>query len=57
MNDKVYAKNILIKNNKIAKITNKELKADKIIDAKNNFALPGLIDCHVHFREPGLTHK
>ena len=18
---------------------------------------PGLIDCHVHFREPGLTHK
>ena len=57
INDKVYAKNILIKNNKIAKITNKELKADKIIDAKNNFVLPGLIDCHVHFREPGLTHK
>lgn len=20
-------------------------------------SLPGLIDCHVHFREPGLTHK
>ncbi len=55
--DKVYSKNILIKNGKIAKITNKELKANKIIDAKNNFVLPGLIDCHVHFREPGLTHK
>ena len=55
--NKVYVKNILIKNGKISKITNKEPKSDKIIDAKNNFALPGLIDCHVHFREPGLTHK
>ena len=57
INDKVYIKNILIKNGKIAKITNKELKADSTIDAKSNFVLPGLIDCHVHFREPGLTHK
>lgn len=55
--DKVYSKNILIKNGKISKITGKEPKADKIIDAKNNFVLPGLIDVHVHFREPGLTHK
>ena len=55
--EKVFQKNILIKNNKISKITSKEPKADKIIDAKSNFVLPGLIDCHVHFREPGLTHK
>src|SRR3989338_3921074 len=55
--DKVYLKNILIKNGKISKITAKEPKAEKTIDAKNNFVLPGLIDCHVHFREPGLTHK
>src|SRR3989338_5334531 len=55
--DKVYSKNILIKNGRIAKITNKEQKAHSIIDARNNFVLPGLIDCHVHFREPGLTHK
>ncbi len=55
--DKVYSKNILIKKGKISKITSKEFKADSIIDAKNNFVLPGLIDCHVHFREPGLTHK
>lgn len=55
--DKVYSKNILIKKGEISKITNKEPKSDSIIDAKNNFVLPGLIDCHVHFREPGLTHK
>ncbi|MDP6560028.1 MAG: allantoinase AllB [Candidatus Binatia bacterium] len=27
------------------------------IDAKGKHILPGLIDGHVHFREPGLTHK
>lgn len=27
------------------------------IDAKGLFALPGLIDPHVHLRDPGLTHK
>ncbi len=31
--------------------------ADKTIDAKGNFLLPGVIDDQVHFREPGLTHK
>ena len=55
--DKVYSKNIFIKHGKISKITNKEPQANNVIDAKDNFVLPGLIDCHVHFREPGLTHK
>lgn len=27
------------------------------IDARQAMLLPGAIDCHVHFREPGLTHK
>ncbi len=27
------------------------------IDAKGKHILPGLIDAHVHFREPGMTHK
>jgi dihydroorotase len=29
----------------------------EIIDAKNNYVFPGIIDDQVHFREPGLTHK
>ena len=58
VNDKVYSKNILIKKDKIAKISSKkEIFADSVIDVKNNFIFPGLIDVHVHFREPGLTHK
>ena len=31
--------------------------ADERIDAAGAYLLPGAIDCHVHFREPGLTHK
>ena len=28
-----------------------------IIDAKGKYLIPGIIDEHVHFREPGMTHK
>lgn len=31
--------------------------ADDIVDVEGCFILPGIIDDHVHFREPGLTHK
>jgi dihydroorotase len=32
-------------------------KPDEIIDVKGKLVLPGLIDAHVHFRDPGLTVK
>ncbi len=32
-------------------------KAARIIDARGHLLIPGVIDDHVHFREPGLTHK
>lgn len=28
-----------------------------VLDATGKFVLPGLIDVHVHFRDPGLIHK
>ncbi len=31
--------------------------ADTVIDAHGMWLLPGAIDDHVHFRDPGLTHK
>lgn len=34
-----------------------ELPADEIFDAEGCYVLPGIIDDHVHFRDPGLTHK
>lgn len=32
-------------------------EAARIIDAGGHIVLPGLVDAHVHFRDPGLTHK
>ena len=50
--------NIVICNNSIEELTEKENgNFDLIIDAKDCFIFPGLIDDQVHFREPGLTHK
>lgn len=34
-----------------------EAEVDEIIDATGCFVMPGLIDLHVHFRDPGLTYK
>lgn len=49
---------ILLDGNYIAKISRAISDNNaKIIDAKGNYVLPGIIDDQVHFREPGLTHK
>lgn len=32
-------------------------RASEAIDARGGLILPGVIDDHVHFRDPGLTHK
>lgn len=32
-------------------------EADRIVDASGCYVMPGFIDLHVHFRDPGLEHK
>jgi dihydroorotase len=34
-----------------------EVQARQVFSFPGCIALPGLVDAHVHFREPGLTHK
>lgn len=54
---------VLIEDEKICKvtpITDPDYgleQTDCIIDAEGLYLIPGVIDDHVHFREPGLTHK
>ena len=42
---------------KITDISKTPLEASEIIDIKGNYVLPGFIDPHIHFRDPGLTQK
>ena len=42
---------------KISKSINVNATDVNVIEADNNYLIPGLIDDQVHFREPGLTHK
>lgn len=52
--DEVY---LAIEDGKIAKISKSTIEGEKEIDLKGQIVLPGLIDPHVHFRDPGLTYK
>ncbi|MCH5304041.1 MAG: dihydroorotase [Ruminococcus sp.] len=47
---------IYIENGKISKIGEIDT-ADKIIDGSGLVAAPGLVDMHVHLRDPGQTYK
>ena len=49
---------LFIKDGKIvASLSVADKKKAKKIDASGLVACPGLVDIHVHFREPGQTHK
>jgi dihydroorotase len=55
-NDILSLTDILISEGKIAAIGH-NLTADHEIDATGLLVTPGLVDLHVHYRDPGLTYK
>jgi dihydroorotase len=56
---KIIKADVLIEKEKISRIENNisPQKQWEIIDAEGMYLIPGFIDTHVHFREPGLTHE
>lgn len=49
---------ILTENGKIKAVgTSLTAEAEEIMDASGLVAAPGLVDMHVHLRDPGFTHK
>ncbi len=56
-----YKGSVIIENDCIEEISEGEQAPrgyyDKTVDATGCFVLPGIIDEHVHFREPGMTDK
>ena len=55
--DRLGEYNIKVEDGKIADISKTHIKGDDVIDIKNNYIMPGFIDPHIHFRDPGLTQK
>ena len=59
-----FVASVFVSDGKIAKIVREnqvpepvEGPVHRVIDATGKYLIPGIIDEHVHFREPGLTHK
>lgn len=57
--DKMIKKmDIKIENGLITKMSqNVDVKDCKILDVNEKYVLPGLVDIHTHFREPGFEYK
>ena len=59
----IFKGHVLIDGERIAKVLTENDDVSvyetgaEVLDIKNNYLLPGVIDDQVHFREPGLTHK
>ncbi len=58
---KTFTGSVLIDGETIAEVYEGTMQPtgfyDKMIQADGLYLLPGVIDDHVHFRDPGLTHK
>ncbi len=56
-----FVASVFVKDGMIAKIVregeNFDAGSAQVIDAQGKYLIPGIIDEHVHFREPGLTYK
>jgi dihydroorotase len=50
---------VLVHDGKIVGLTARDVgdNAARVLDATGQFVLPGMIDVHVHTREPGFEHK
>ncbi|OLN22844.1 dihydroorotase [Domibacillus antri] len=57
-NGELWRADIRIQDGKIAEIgTDLTVSNEEVIDAGGNLVAPGLVDLHVHLREPGGEHK
>ncbi|MHA1694402.1 MAG: dihydroorotase [Candidatus Helarchaeota archaeon] len=59
LRNRIFEGGLSINNSKIIKIgkVSNLIKSNKIIDIKNKFIIPGLIDTHVHCRDMELSYK
>lgn len=53
----MFRKNVYVTRGAIAALTSKRLPAREVIDASGLYVLPGIVDSHVHFMDPGATSR
>lgn len=55
--DELVRADLVVEDGKISGIVDSAPGTDQAIDARDQIILPGVIDSHVHFREPGYEYK
>ena len=54
----VLLQNLLVEDGKVSLLERSlDVEADQVINASGLVVCPGLVDMHVHLRDPGLTYK
>lgn len=56
--ERIFSGGIVVAHGKIVELVSDEaeVEASEVIDLQGKVVLPGLVDDHVHFNEPGRTH-
>ena len=58
VNGTVSILDLYVENGKVLQLEKDiQTEADRVIDATGLVVCPGLVDLHVHLRDPGLTYK
>lgn len=56
--DQVVTRDVLVTDDTITAVAPQlDVTADRVIQATGQLLTPGLVDIHVHFREPGFEYK
>lgn len=55
--DRATQDDVLLRDGRVEEVDRFVEEYDAVEEVGGKLLFPGLVDCHVHFREPGLTHK
>ena len=54
---KLVPQDVLVEDGRIVSSFGKGVQADRVLSLHGRLVVPGLVDVHVHLREPGFSYK